>query len=310
MDLKLNDKVAVVSGGSRGIGKAIAMTLAAGGCDVAICGRTKEDLDATSREITEATGRGVFSRVIDGTRESAASEAVEGAAECCGRLDVLVNNAGGSRRKPVEEATGRGVFSRVIDVTRENEASEFVEAAADFFGRLDVLVNNAGGNLRKPFEETTDEEWGDLLQLNLLGHFRATRAAIPLMRDSGGGGSIIFISSIFGREAGGPGLSMYNTTKSAQISAAKIMALELAGEGIRVNTVAPGSIRFPGGSWDRRVKQDPEGMKEFVAANIPLGRFGSAEEVADVVAFLASDRSSLVTGASINVDGGQSRSLI
>src|SRR5690625_7940419 len=88
------------------------------------------------------------------------------------------------------------------------------------------------------------------------------------------------------------------------------MALELAGEGIRVNTVAPGSIRFPGGSWDRRVKQDPEGMKEFVAANIPLGRFGSAEEVADVVAFLASDRSSLVTGASINVDGGQSRSLI
>ncbi len=260
MDLKLNDKVAVVSGGSRGIGKAIAMTLAAEGCDVAICGRTKEDLDATSREITEATGR--------------------------------------------------GVFSRVIDVTRENEASEFVEAAADFFGRLDVLVNNAGGNLRKPFEETTDEEWGDLLQLNLLGHFRATRAAIPLMRDSGGGGSIIFISSIFGREAGGPGLSMYNTTKSAQISAAKIMALELAGEGIRVNTVAPGSIRFPGGSWDRRVKQDPEGMKEFVAANIPLGRFGTAEEVADVVAFLASDRSSLVTGASINVDGGQSRSLI
>src|SRR5690625_7571565 len=241
MDLKLNDKVAVVSGGSRGIGKAIAMTLAAGGCDVACCGRTKEDRDATSREITEATGR--------------------------------------------------GVFSRVIDVTRENEASEFVEAAADFFGRLDVLVNNAGGNLRKPFEETTDEEWGDILQLNLLGHFRATRAAIPLMRDSGGGGSIIFISSIFGREAGGPGLSMYNTTKSAQISAAKIMDLELAGEGIRVNTVAPGSIRFPGGSWNRRVKQDPEGMKEFVAANIPLGRFGSAEEVADVVAFLASDRS-------------------
>lgn len=259
MDLGLNDKVAVVTGGSRGIGKAIAMALAAEGCNVAICGRTKEDLDAASQEIAEASGR--------------------------------------------------GVFARVIDISKSNEAGEFVAAAADFFGRLDVLVNNAGANLRKPFEETTDADWEELLQLNLLGHFRATRAAIPLMRESGGG-SIIFISSIFGREAGGPGISIYNTTKSAQISAAKVMSLELAGEGIRVNSVAPGSTRFPGGSWDKRVKQDPEGMKQFVASNIPLGRFGTAEEVADVVAFLASERASLVTGASINVDGGQSRSLI
>jgi 3-oxoacyl-[acyl-carrier protein] reductase len=126
----------------------------------------------------------------------------------------------------------------------------------------------------------------------------------------GGGGAIVFISSIFGREAGGPGLSIYNATKSALISVAKIMATELAGEGIRVNSVAPGSIRFPGGSWDRRVREDPEAMQEFIEANLPLGRFGTVDEIADVVTFLSSERASLLTGACINVDGGQSHSLI
>ncbi len=121
---------------------------------------------------------------------------------------------------------------------------------------------------------------------------------------------ILFVASIFGREAGGAGLAIYNTTKSALISLAKIMALELAGDGIRVLSVAPGSIRFPGGSWDKRCIADPEGMEAFVAQNLPIGRFGTAEEVADLVAFLVSDRASLVTGACINADGGQSRSLI
>ncbi|MCZ6725900.1 MAG: SDR family oxidoreductase, partial [Acidobacteria bacterium] len=91
---------------------------------------------------------------------------------------------------------------------------------------------------------------------------------------------------------------------------AKIMAVELAGEGIRVLSVAPGSIRFPGGSWDKRCNDDPEGMAAFIEQNLPIGRFGTAEEIADVVAFLVSDRASLITGACINVDGGQSRSLI
>jgi len=91
---------------------------------------------------------------------------------------------------------------------------------------------------------------------------------------------------------------------------AKIMAMELAADNVRVNSVAPGSIRFPGGSWDRRCIEDPEGMQAFIDRELPLGRFGTVEEVANVVAFLASERASLVTGTCINVDGCQSRSLI
>ncbi len=259
MDLKLNDKVALVTGGSRGIGRAIAFGLAREGCRLALCARTQEELAATAEEIREEAG--------------------------------------------VE------VFTQSLDITAKGEVERFVDAAANALGRLDVVVNNAGGNRRKPFVETTDQDWEEILDLNLNSHLRCTRAAIPHLRESGAG-SIIFISSIFGREAGGPGLSIYNATKSGIISAAKIMAIELAGEGIRVNSIAPGSIRFPGGSWDRRVQNDPEGMKEFVAQNIPLGRFGRSDEVADLVVFLASERASLITGTSINIDGGQSHSLI
>jgi 3-oxoacyl-[acyl-carrier protein] reductase len=123
-------------------------------------------------------------------------------------------------------------------------------------------------------------------------------------------GSIIFIASIFGRESGGRNLSIYNATKSALISLSKVMATELARDGIRVNSVAPGSIRFPGGSWDKRCLADPKGMAAFIENELPLGRFGTVEEIANVVCFLASEKASLVTGACLNVDGGQSRSLI
>src|SRR5690606_39850892 len=115
----------------------------------------------------------------------------------------------------------------------------------------------------------------ELLDLNLKAHLRCARAVIPPMR-AAGGGAIAFVASIFGREAGGAGLSIYNSTKSALISAAKIMSIELAPERIRVNTVAPGSIRFPGGSGDRRVHEDPEGMARVVEQHRRIGRFATA----------------------------------
>ena len=201
------------------------------------------------------------------------------------------------------------VLTVSCDVGEEGGAAELIDAVRERYGALDVLVNNVGGNRRGRFEETSDQDWLDIIQLNVLSGFRTARLAIPMMRERGGG-SIVFISSVFGREKGGPGLSIYNTTKSALISAAGIMALELAPEGIRVNCVAPGSIQFPGGSWDKRVKADPEGMRAFVKANLPLGRFGRGEEVGDVVAFLSSERASLITGACVAVDGAQGRSLV
>ena len=204
---------------------------------------------------------------------------------------------------------GASVLAVPTDLSDPVSCDAFLARVQEEYGAVHVLVNNVGGNRRMPFEETSDQDWIDIIQLNVFSAFRMSRGSIPLMKQAGRG-SIIFVSSVFGREKGGPGLSIYNTTKTALISAAGIMALELASDGIRVNSVAPGSIRFEGGSWDRRVKEDPEGMKAFVEANLPLGRFGRADEVADVVAFLASERSSLITGACIPVDGAQGRSLV
>lgn len=258
MDLGLRGKVAMVTGASRGLGRAFALGLAEEGCELAICARTEGPLATVAEEIRKL---------------------------------------------------GVRVVAEILDITSVSAAESMVGRATQELGRVDILINNVGGNRRGFFADCTEDDWEEILDLNLKSHLRFSRAVIPDMRKRREG-VILFISSIFGREAGGKGLSIYNTTKSALISVAKIMALELAADGIRVNSIAPGSTRFPGGTWDQRCREDPEGMGEFIRQNLPMGRFGSAEEVADVVVFLASPRAALVNGACITVDGCQSRSLI
>jgi 3-oxoacyl-[acyl-carrier protein] reductase len=199
------------------------------------------------------------------------------------------------------EAKGAEVFAIACDVTKDGECERLIAAAVERFGRIDALVTSI--HFSKPgFDEATLRESFETL---LLPAVRLTNAAAPHMREAGGG-SIVHLSSIWGKEAGGQ--PSYNAVKAALISESKAMARALAADGIRVNTVAPGSISHPGGSWYRRQQEDPESMARFVAENIPLGRFGTAEEVANVVAFLCSPQASWITGATIVVDGGQSHS--
>ena len=257
MDLELTNKVAVITGSSRGLGLASARALLDEGCSVVICARGKAQLEASAKELKVRSDR---SRVL----------AVS------------------------------------ADLAKVSGVEHVIQKTTDVFGGLDILVNNVGRAGGSGVVETTDDEWQSAFNETLFPAIRASRLAVPHLRKRGGG-VILMIASIWGRESGGR--MTYNAVKASEISLAKSMAQQLAAENIRVNSVAPGSISFPGGTWHRRQQSDPEAMREFVRDHLPFGRFGRAEEVGAVVAFLASPRASWISGASVTVDGCQSKSL-
>jgi 3-oxoacyl-[acyl-carrier protein] reductase len=198
------------------------------------------------------------------------------------------------------------VFAVQADVSTVEGVAAVVERTAAHFGGIDVLVNNVGLARGGDLMGTSDAEWQEAIDQTLVPAIRASRAVVPHLRQRGGG-VILMIASIFGRETGGR--MTYNAVKAAEISLAKSLAQQLARDNIRVNSIAPGSILFPGGSWWKRQQADPEWIEAFIQRELPFGRFGTPEEVGTVVAFLASPKASWVSGASIVVDGCQSRSL-
>jgi 3-oxoacyl-[acyl-carrier protein] reductase len=222
-------------------------------------------------------------------------------------------------------ARGREVLEQAASAVREvaSSGAQVIAVAADLstaagvdtvfaeigrtLGGLDILVNNLGLARGAGISDTSDVEWQEAFDSTLFPAIRATRLAVPMMRQRGGG-VVVMIASIYGRESGGR--MTYNAVKAAEISLGKSLAQQLAADNIRVNSVAPGSILFPGGSWWKRLQSDPEGIAEFVRRELPFGRFGRPEEVGDAVAFLCSSRASWISGACITVDGCQSRSLI
>jgi 3-oxoacyl-[acyl-carrier protein] reductase len=258
MDLGLDEKVAIVTGSSKGLGLASAKALMTEGCRVVICARTPGPLQEARRDLVAIAGR--EDRVL---------------------------------------AVG-------ADVSRHDGIQAVVDRAVATFGGIDILVNNVGIARGGGLLETTDELWQEAFDYTLMPAVRASRLAVPHMQRRGGG-AIIMIASIYGREAGGR--MTYNAVKAAEISLAKSLAQQLAPMNIRVNSVAPGSILFEGGSWWKRQQEDPEGISAFVKRELPFGRFGRPEEVGDIVAYLASQRASWISGTSVVVDGCQSRSF-
>jgi 3-oxoacyl-[acyl-carrier protein] reductase len=236
---------------------------------------------------------------------SARALAAEGCRVCvCARTAATLDEAA---RDLAGVAGGRDrVLAVAADVSTAEGVADVVSRTVATFGGLDVLVNNVGLGRGGGLLEATDEEWREAFDQTLLPAVRTSRLAVPHMQRRGGG-VILMIASIYGREAGGR--MTYTTVKAAEISLAKSMAQQLAPMNIRVASVSPGSILFEGGSWWKRQQADPEGIADFVRREIPFGRFGRPEEVGDVVAFLASDRASWISGTSIVVDGGQSRAF-
>ena len=191
------------------------------------------------------------------------------------------------------------------DLADPERSAEAVAEAHRAWGRLDLVVASVGSGAGRRGWDQGQQEWERMFSVNLWTSAGIAEAALPGML-AAGRGSIVFISSI----AGGETVSApppYGAAKAALRSYSKTLARELGPSGIRVNCVAPGNILVPGGGWDRRLASDRAAVEAYVAAEVPMQRLGTAEEIAAVVAFLASPRASFVTGAWVVADGGQTR---
>jgi 3-oxoacyl-[acyl-carrier protein] reductase len=260
MDLGLKGKVALVTGGSEGIGKAAARSMAAEGASVVICARRPEVLEKAAAEI--------------------------------------------------REDTGGEVMAIPADITQPDQIQALFDKVIESYGRVDIVVNNAGTSAAGYFEDVTDEAWQADLELKLFAAIRCARAAIPYMKAQGGG-RIINVTNLGGK-APGPRSVPTSVSRAAGIALTKALSKDYAKDNILVNTVCIGLIKS--GQHERRYErqraQDPnvtiDQWYEQMGKSVPLGRVGESEEAGDVIAFLASDRASYVTGTSVNIDGGTS----
>ncbi|MCH5586651.1 SDR family oxidoreductase [Shimazuella sp. AN120528] len=257
MDLGLKGKVALVTGGSKGIGLHTAIQLAKEGADVAICARNQASLEEAAEQVNQRTG--------------------------C------------------------KVYYLLADMAKKEDCEKIVQQTAEHFGRFDILINNAGTSSANPFEQVETELWQQDLDLKLFGAIHCSQHAIPFMRQAGGG-AIVNVTAVIAKTP--PASSLPTTvSRAAGMALTKAMSKDLGNDNIRVNTVCIGLIRSD--QIEKRWKQQaPELSWEQFSTKaehqIPLGRIGETEEAAKVIAFLASDAASYVTGTSINIDGGVS----
>ena len=263
MDLGLTGRRAVVTGGSKGLGKAIAAELLAEGAAVAICSRHEDELDQTAAEL-RATA-----------------------------------------------APGQHVLALPCDVTDPAQVTDFIAAATAELGGLDILVNNAGGARPGRFAALTDDDWHDDIEVKLFSQIRCIRAALPHLRSSAAP-RVININALYARYPD-PAFLASSVNRASCLSLSKALSIELGAEGILVNSVNIGFVETP--QWQnihhKRAPEMPadEFFGQLAKAEVPLGRFGRSDEVAGLVAFLASDRASYIAGASIDVGGGMGKSL-
>lgn len=223
---------------------------------------------------------------------------------------VVICARGEEQLARTAQALGPQALAVRADASKAADIQTLFDTTVQQFGKLDILVNNAGWYHLSQGLGLSDEEWQDNLDINLFSVIRCSRLAVPLMQKQKWG-RIVNIASIFGKQPNA-GLIDYNTTKAAIISLSKTLADELAKDNILVNAVCPGPTRTP--LWDGLAKtlnpDDPDGMmNDFATAHIPLGRFGRPEEIADLVAFLCSERAGFITGAAYDIDGGMVKNM-